>query len=279
MSSREEITIPLLTSFLNLETFSADSDKVAQSEVGKRKSLHKASQKLLDPLRDVAYWDHQVSLNQCDKEMIDLSAERAERKPIETEGSIEDFREVKRSTAQQRSEKEVEREDILAQREKLSSYEDHPSGIMKSLHDAKEAFLLVLNKACNDRFRPGPRSSTMQTAFRRTLIQDHRAKEPGEKGSNLWCPIVGQYLESRYVIAAHIFPYRMGEDVMTSVFGEGLANEMFSARNGLLLHEFVEHTFDKFLIAIVPAAENDPKAWKLRVMDNSIINQNIPGKI
>jgi hypothetical protein len=274
-----ENIIPVRLTSPKPQSLPANQDKVEKLKIKKRKTLHKSSQSSLDPLRDIEYWDHQVALIDCDKESIELWAERAERKLIEMHGSVEDFRELSRSAARQRVEKEVERRDVLAQREKLGSYlKDHASGLKKSLHDAKEAFLLVLNNAANDGFRPGPRSYTMQTAFRRKLIQDHHAKESRSKGSNLWCPVLAKYMDPEGITAAHIFPYRMGEDVMVRVFGEDSANEMFSARNGLLLHHQVEKTFDKFLIAIVPAGEHDPRAWKLRVLDKSILKHEIRGE-
>ncbi len=104
----------------------------------------------------------------------------------------------------------------------------------------------------------------MQTAFRRILIQDHNSISPyplkeGEV-KRLWCPVIGQYLLSPMMAAAHIFPYRMGEDVMIKIFGEKSHNELFSARNGVLLWTDIEHKFYKFQISIVLARSNDTKS-------------------
>jgi len=85
-----------------------------------------------------------------------------------------------------------------------------------------------------DKFGSGPRDSSIQSAFRKVLIHDHRYANP-EAENDLWCPVLGQYINKVLMKAAHIFPYRLGEDVMKAVFGETSVNEMFSLRNGFAL--------------------------------------------
>jgi hypothetical protein len=274
---KDRVEIPVRTSSIKKEE---ESSKDARKELKKRKSLHREKQAEFDPLRDVEYWDHQVALKDCEIEDIEQWLRRSKEKLNKQESTSEDYLELDRSAARQKAEKNDERLELVAQRDKLENYlTEHSTGLKKELHDAKEAFTMILAKASNDGFRPGPRSTTMQTAFRRILIQDHNSKSPDppkeDEEPELWCPVVKRYLPSRMMIAAHIFPYRMGEDVMTTVFGKESHNEMFSARNGLLLWTDIEHKFDRFQVAIVPARPEDPKSWKLQVLDKSLLKQDI----
>jgi len=52
---------------------------------------------------------------------------------------------------------------------------------------------------------------------------------------------------------AHLYPWRAGTS-MDTIFGAGSSKELFSWRNGLVLHKVVETALDKGVIAIVPSA-------------------------
>jgi hypothetical protein len=58
---------------------------------------------------------------------------------------------------------------------------------------------------------------------------------------------------------------------MIKMFGEKSHNELFSARNRLLLWTDVEHKFYKFQISIVLARSNDTKSWKLSLLKQDIL--------
>lgn len=78
--------------------------------------------------------------------------------------------------------------------------------------------------------------------------------------------------------AALIFLDRRGEDVMIKVFGEDL--QMNYSRLGTVFcyMKILKNMFDKFLVVIVPVRKNDLKGWKLRVLDKSILPQEVYGE-
>ncbi|KAK3348573.1 hypothetical protein B0T25DRAFT_545995 [Lasiosphaeria hispida] len=42
------------------------------------------------------------------------------------------------------------------------------------------------------------------------------------------------------ITAAHLFPHKLGQDILVSFFGEDVEGELMMARNGLLLQTDVE---------------------------------------
>ncbi|MCJ1365157.1 hypothetical protein MMC16_004277 [Acarospora aff. strigata] len=107
------------------------------------------------------------------------------------------------------------------------------------------------------------------------LIREHKSRNP-EADNELWCPVMKQYVDEDSLGAAHNFPYRLGKEVMRSVFGESSANEMFLPRNGLMLYSPSRKKFDKFLLVIIPAGPPESARWKTRVVDSSILTQQLP---
>ncbi|KAN0074216.1 hypothetical protein V8E54_008153 [Elaphomyces granulatus] len=59
----------------------------------------------------------------------------------------------------------------------------------------------------------GERDSNEQTAFRKELLTAYDAENPG---GDIWDPIIGDWFPAEHCIAAHIFPYRHGQEVMTT---------------------------------------------------------------
>lgn len=66
--------------------------------------------------------------------------------------------------------------------------------------------------------------------------------------------------------AAHIFPWKQGQETMTKIFGEEAKHEMFSINNGLLMSTPAENKLDKGLFVIVPSANDESK----RTLGNGI---------
>lgn len=95
------------------------------------------------------------------------------------------------------------------------------------------------------------RKSQKQTQFRKDLKTQYGAELEDE---SIFCPIMG-YTNTSNIIAAHIFPFVLGTTIMSVLFGEDSAAEMFSPRNGLLLSAAIEEQFDKHRIVIVPAKD------------------------
>ncbi|KAI9875711.1 MAG: hypothetical protein M1830_008076 [Pleopsidium flavum] len=137
---------------------------------------------------------------------------------------------------------------------------------------SSDAFVdLLLNTYDNHK-----RSSKDQPKFRTELISTYHSRAPS--GKDLWCPVLRCFLEVDLITAAHIFPVFLGEGTMTHIFGKA---EMFSPRNGLILSTWIEKKMDKHQLVFVP---DHPvkfhngiiEQWKVRVLDKTLLKQEIP---
>ena len=128
----------------------------------------------------------------------------------------------------------------------------------------------------------GDRSSQAQSNFKSDLIESYNARDPRPNTRFLWCPILRRFQMPGTITAGHLFPWRHGPDMMMSIFGTDANDELFSAQNGLLITNDIESKLDIGFIAIVPDlddaatqsditswSENEPKNYKLRVLDRS----------
>ncbi|KAF8536656.1 hypothetical protein BDD12DRAFT_278020 [Trichophaea hybrida] len=111
------------------------------------------------------------------------------------------------------------------------------------------------------------RSSKLQSQFRKELIDIYGGYDEGR--INIFCPVVGGFLDPERVKAAHIYPYVLGTTVMRMIFGDEGAGELFHVRNGLLLADFVEKRFDKHQVVIVPAT--DARLQRDRTIDRWVV--------
>lgn len=125
----------------------------------------------------------------------------------------------------------------------------------------------------------GPRNSSVQAYFRAELMKVTEQVCSDEQEDSIWCPIISRWSNAEYVIAAHIFPWKSGQDAMTAIFGEDAIDELFSAKNGMLLSKRAKKNFNSGAIALVPRVSSltnaaEIKAWneapvkeyKIRVM-------------
>lgn len=103
----------------------------------------------------------------------------------------------------------------------------------------------------------GDRDTRIQSPFRQELIKIYDVE-----GDNdfLWCPVLCEYVDQGFVTASHIFPYRSGQDLMNTIFGEIAVEEMFSWRNGMILSNAVEELLETGFFAIVPDVASDASA-------------------
>ncbi|KAK3176942.1 hypothetical protein OEA41_008268 [Lepraria neglecta] len=128
----------------------------------------------------------------------------------------------------------------------------------------------------------GTKDPKAQRRFRQNLIIVCGAKHPDRKMPKLWCPVIGDYVDKQNVIAAHMFPYSLGQTAMHNIFGLYDRNELFAIENGLLLCGDAEKRISMGLMAIVPnipdrPSENQvdewrnlyPKPYKIRVLDST----------
>ncbi|KAL8706926.1 MAG: hypothetical protein Q9201_000086 [Fulgogasparrea decipioides] len=129
----------------------------------------------------------------------------------------------------------------------------------------------------------GPRDASEQSKFRNGLIDVCNARHPDEFTDRLWCPILGAYLDSSNLTAAHIFPYAAGQVAMTQLFGlpDGV-DELMAPANGLLIATKADEMIGKGWMTIVPdlptnATHQEVDAWvkadikeyKIRVLNSN----------
>ncbi len=138
----------------------------------------------------------------------------------------------------------------------------------------------------------GVRDSSDQSNFRAALIQLCNSKHPTAHGNRLWCPIVGAYLDSKSLVAAHIFPYAGGQTAMTELFGRPDGKEeLMAPQNGLLIDRDAEQYIANGWMTIVPDlsanatheevdawTKGDVKEYKIRVLnaDNPKMKELLP---
>ncbi|KAI1355973.1 hypothetical protein F5Y01DRAFT_268171 [Xylaria sp. FL0043] len=129
----------------------------------------------------------------------------------------------------------------------------------------------------------GRRERSDQRAFKKNLLKDYNLepeRQDKTKRGLLWSVAHGNWVINELLTAAHIFPVSWGQKMMTEMCGEECKEELFSARNGLLLPTMIERAMDDWAIVIVPDLPNDPtidevKPWiasmpreyKFRVLD------------
>lgn len=133
----------------------------------------------------------------------------------------------------------------------------------------------------------GKRNSTIQSNFRKRLLDDYKSLD--EEGW-AWCPILHSRFRPKSLVAAHIFSYKHGQEMMDEIFGKIRPSEMFSSRNGLIIHEEIEEYFDSGIFVIVPDMPDRPsldvlttwltgevRNFKVRIIDRNfrLLNRGI----
>jgi hypothetical protein len=133
----------------------------------------------------------------------------------------------------------------------------------------------------------GKRDSSIQSNFRTQLIDDYNSLSPTNCEA-LWCPILQKYIDHRSLSASHIFSYRHGQLMMDEIFGKTRPEELFSSRNGLLIHRGIEEFFDAGIFVIIPDIPElktqqirewltgDIRNFKIRMIDSTFDRLNRP---
>ena len=175
-------------------------------------------------------------------------------------------------------------EQIKASEQTKKIYKKRREALQKRESPARTAFMkLFVSSKIGLGIRTtgvGKRPTADQANFRQALIEVHDAKEPGYDA--LWCPIMGEYLDSDLVVASHLFAWGHGQDAMDAIFGRKAQSELFSPRNGLLLPVHIEKVFDIGKLAIVPHLPestcmsietiktwllNEPRDYQVKILD------------
>ncbi|KAK3363912.1 hypothetical protein B0T25DRAFT_422700, partial [Lasiosphaeria hispida] len=115
---------------------------------------------------------------------------------------------------------------------------------------------------CAEKVGMGPRKRSEQSKFKDDLIQFYDAATVRPNKPKVIMSVhdtaTGHEFSKQHITAAHLFPYKLGPDVLVSLFGENVEGELMTARNGLLLQSGVESALDDGAIAIVPDLPDDP---------------------
>lgn len=65
------------------------------------------------------------------------------------------------------------------------------------------------------------------------------------------------------VKASHIFLWKHGKATIDAIFGETRPSELFTERNGFLMHTKLEEAFDKGVLVIIPDLPNKPSIFEM----------------
>ncbi|OBS29628.1 hypothetical protein FPOA_03567 [Fusarium poae] len=118
----------------------------------------------------------------------------------------------------------------------------------------------------------GPRDISDQSNFKQELIRAYSPQRKSFERTKLWEPVIGQWYDS--LRGAHLFPYSQGI-FMDDIFGKGSREELFSYKNGLLLHEEIEKALANGSVAIVPDIDLEPTNPELPLDDKEERDQRI----
>ncbi|KAI8951869.1 hypothetical protein F4801DRAFT_577969 [Xylaria longipes] len=132
----------------------------------------------------------------------------------------------------------------------------------------------------------GSRERKDQRAFHKALLHHYNLEDKNDDSKQgwLWSITHGDWVPKETFKAAHIYPYSWGQQRMTELFGEECSDELFSARNGLMLPWCIEQAMGDWAIVIVPAIDDDPttkraKEWtesSTREYKFRVLNPNHP---
>ncbi|KAI9369358.1 hypothetical protein BJX61DRAFT_536488 [Aspergillus egyptiacus] len=114
-----------------------------------------------------------------------------------------------------------------------------------------------------------------QTQFRKDVVQYYNARDPDGETST-WCHVLGMFLPSAEVKAAHLVPKSLSGDEISFLFGAGEA-VLSDCRNGITLAATLERRLDEGTIAIVPSpgAITVPTRWMCVLLDETKAKETV----
>ena len=253
----------------------AERDRQLEELKGKIVS-HKASIVSLNALVDPKAWEQEIDVIEMERMREDTMLRKRRLQARSGQLSQENLDAAVRRAERNRAQAEETKAALTNQLGRLTQILEG-NKLMQAQSNEREIVMarlehLVVQSVRKHYLPSGQRPSDGQRAFRTMLITEHQSKNPA--GGGLWCPAIKRYLDSTLVVAAHIFPWKLGDELMRLIFGQDAPHEVFSARNGLMLAKKVEQVFDKFLVAIVPKAGDDAGAFQL-IVDRSLYNQTV----
>ncbi|OJJ44490.1 hypothetical protein ASPZODRAFT_168752 [Penicilliopsis zonata CBS 506.65] len=157
-------------------------------------------------------------------------------------------------------------EQIRAQKHRVASFQSQSAklSLSKPRRSLRESFMKLFTTSpvgLGIKTGAGARDGHIQSNFRSGLIRDYQSMH--SDGMHAWCPILGDYYPSRAMTAAHIFSYKHGQSTMDSIFGKMRPPQLFSSKNGLLIHSEIEQVLDAGVLVIVPDLPEKPTSAML----------------
>ncbi|KAF2135874.1 uncharacterized protein K452DRAFT_292877 [Aplosporella prunicola CBS 121167] len=135
------------------------------------------------------------------------------------------------------------------------------------IHGYATAIIGALPEPYGSRLKKDSRNKSDQSDFRSCLIKAYQ-DDNTDNGRKLWCPVTKKLHNKKYVKAAHIVPYGIGEYNAAKLFGVPLKDgftKIWNEENGLLLNSEVEEAMDRCRLVIVP--DHDVKgALKVKLL-------------
>lgn len=80
----------------------------------------------------------------------------------------------------------------------------------------------------------------------------------------LWCPVLGQWFSDEELEGVYLFNPMYGKDTMNIVFDQSYqCSDLYSARNGFLVHYRIAEAFDSGKFVIVPDTKELPRVQRI----------------
>lgn len=121
----------------------------------------------------------------------------------------------------------------------------------------------------------GDRPSKQQTKMKNELVRLMGHKKPDPRDESMWDPVASAWFPEGFMVAARLFPWKGGQDLMHGVFGETEdgKSELFSPMNGMLWSSDTEYRFSQGLFVIVPdladqSSEKEVEEWEAKDTKN-----------
>ncbi|KAI9711599.1 MAG: hypothetical protein M1812_007121 [Candelaria pacifica] len=124
-----------------------------------------------------------------------------------------------------------------------------------------------------------PKGKRQNTNFKEILMEAYKAINP-EHSEQCWCPISKKFSAKTNRKATYIFPYKLGQEAMDTIFGPAPSDAytLTGAKNGMLLDFQISEQFDFFNLVIVPKHPEGRGRWILRVLHRALMRQTVGAK-
>ena len=143
---------------------------------------------------------------------------------------------------------------------------DQEAKVLRSYVTLFTTSIAGLNVKSNER---RDRSTQEQSNFRQNLLDTYNLRGFDTRSRLVWDVILGEWMPSSMMTAAHLLAWRFGPATLEAIFGTEVEGELFSPYNGLMLNLEIELEFESGFFAIVPDLPNSATAAERKVWRDS----------